>query len=52
MNCPECACGIELQSPEVGEITTCQDCGLELEVRSTDPLRVEQAPPTEEDWGE
>ena len=35
-----------------GEIIECPDCGVELEVISTDPLAVELAPDVEEDWGE
>jgi alpha-aminoadipate carrier protein LysW len=37
---------------EVGEIVVCPDCGVELEVMSLDPIRLELAPEVEEDWGE
>ena len=36
----------------VGEILTCPDCGSDLEVTSLDPLKVEEAPQIQEDWGE
>ena len=35
-----------------GEILRCPDCGTELEVVSLDPLRLEEAPQVQEDWGE
>jgi alpha-aminoadipate carrier protein LysW len=35
-----------------GEILLCPDCGTELEVLSLNPLRLEEAPEVEEDWGE
>jgi alpha-aminoadipate carrier protein LysW len=35
-----------------GEIVQCPDCGVELEVMSLQPLRLELAPEEEEDWGE
>jgi len=35
-----------------GEIVVCSDCGVDLEVVSLDPLRLELAPMEEEDWGE
>ena len=51
--CPVCDALIE--RPEdvvVGELITCADCGTELEVVSTDPFTVSEAPQEEEDWGE
>ena len=50
--CVECGAGLALATPMVGEIVDCPDCGLELEVRGLDPVRVEPAPQVEEDWGE
>ena len=53
VECPECAASVTLgASVLVGEILDCQDCGAELEVRATNPVRVELAPQVEEDWGE
>lgn len=53
MNCPECEATITL-SPDLldGEIIQCPDCGVELEVLSTEPLELALAPAIEEDWGE
>jgi alpha-aminoadipate carrier protein LysW len=36
--CPECDAVIEEDIEEVGEIITCPECGVELEVISLDPL--------------
>jgi len=51
--CPECEAEIVLDSEvEESEIIVCPDCGVELEVVSVDPLKVDVAPEVEEDWGE
>jgi alpha-aminoadipate/glutamate carrier protein LysW len=50
--CPECEGSIEMKNPLRGEIVSCPDCGAELEVTSTEPLTLELAPMTEEDYGE
>ncbi len=51
--CPGCDADVTIaDDTEVGEIITCGDCGAELEVRSLDPVTVEEAPQEEEDWGE
>jgi alpha-aminoadipate/glutamate carrier protein LysW len=52
VNCIECGAQIELQNPTQGEIMECGDCGVELEVRATNPIRLEAAPQEQEDWGE
>lgn len=36
----------------VGELVTCADCGTELEVVSTSPVTLQEAPEVQEDWGE
>ncbi|MBC8253112.1 MAG: lysine biosynthesis protein LysW [Ardenticatenia bacterium] len=52
-SCPECAADIALADDTIqGEIIQCPDCGVELEVRSLNPLQLELAPEEEEDWGE
>ncbi|MBI4483319.1 MAG: lysine biosynthesis protein LysW [Acidobacteria bacterium] len=51
-NCPECDAEVAVESPEVGELVHCVDCGTELEVITVDPLAFEPAPKVEEDWGE
>ncbi|WP_456409547.1 lysine biosynthesis protein LysW [Oceanithermus sp.] len=50
--CPECGATLTLESPELGELLICDDCGAELEVVSVEPLKVELAPEEAEDWGE
>ncbi len=51
--CPECAANVELKADVVeGEIVTCPECGVELEVISLNPPQLETAPMEEEDWGE
>lgn len=51
--CPECGAEIaEGTMFEEGEIVNCEDCGVELEVISEDPLELALAPEEEEDWGE
>lgn len=53
VSCPECSANITLESKTiVGEILVCPDCGVELEVKSLDPVTLELAPMTQEDWGE
>ncbi len=51
--CPVCDCSMPLPEGAMeGEILLCPDCGTEIEVVSLEPLRVEEAPEVEEDWGE
>jgi alpha-aminoadipate carrier protein LysW len=51
--CPECGAELSVKDDaETGEIFQCHDCGTELEVRATNPLKIEKAPEEEEDWGE
>lgn len=51
--CPECQGEVSFpRRPLNGEVVVCASCGAELEVRSTQPLRLELAPEIEEDWGE
>lgn len=50
--CPECDAKWESTSLVKGEIVICPDCGVELEVISVEPLKLELAPQEEEDWGE
>jgi alpha-aminoadipate carrier protein LysW len=51
--CPECDAEFTLDdNTEVGEIIVCPDCGVDLEVTSLDPAKVEPAPMEQEDWGE
>jgi len=51
--CTICECNIQIPEGTMeGEILLCPDCGTELEVLSLNPLRLEEAPEVEEDWGE
>lgn len=51
--CVECGAQVQIAADAMqGEILTCGDCGVELEVTSLNPLTVELAPMEMEDWGE
>lgn len=51
--CVECGAALSLAGDVMqGEILTCGDCGVELEVISLDPVTVDLAPMEMEDWGE
>lgn len=53
VSCPVCDAELTLTDDAVvGELMECADCGSELEVTSVDPPAVEEAPESEEDWGE
>ncbi|MBX3321837.1 MAG: lysine biosynthesis protein LysW [Phycisphaeraceae bacterium] len=52
-SCPECDGEVTFsRAPLAGQVTTCSQCGVELEVTSVEPLKLEVAPEVEEDWGE
>jgi alpha-aminoadipate carrier protein LysW len=51
--CPVCGAELTLADDVVkGELLECDDCGSELEVVSLDPVKLEEAPEAEEDWGQ
>lgn len=50
--CPECDAQLQLEDVIEGEIVVCPDCGVDLEVVSLDPAKLDLAPMEEEDWGE
>lgn len=51
--CPECGADVELDADVTpGEIVSCSDCGVDLEVTGVKPVTLELAPEEEEDWGE
>lgn len=51
--CPECEATITLGDDVIeGEIITCPDCAVELEVVSVSPPTLGLAPEVGEDWGE
>ena len=51
--CPECEAEIEIDEYDVdkGEIISCPECGIELEVVGLAPLQLDVAQ-NEEDWSE
>ncbi|MDQ7052643.1 MAG: lysine biosynthesis protein LysW [candidate division KSB1 bacterium] len=52
-NCPICDAALNLAADTVqGELLECAECGTELEVMSTEPIQLQEAPQEEEDWGE
>jgi lysine biosynthesis protein LysW len=46
--CLYCDATIKVNKPREGHIITCPDCGVELEITSTDPFEVDFA--FAEDW--
>lgn len=51
--CPVCGASVEKEASMVkGELISCPDCGVELEVTELDPFTLAEAPQEEEDWGE
>jgi alpha-aminoadipate/glutamate carrier protein LysW len=47
--CPECEAVIDEEFEDVGEIISCPECGVELEVISIDPVEFDLAPIDDED---
>ena len=50
--CPECGAQLLLEDVIEGELLSCPDCGVDLEIISLDPVKVDLAPEVDEDWGE
>ena len=52
--CPECEADVEIDEYDVdkGEIISCPECGIELEVVGLAPLQLDVAAQDEEDWTE
>lgn len=52
--CPECEADVEMDEFDVdkGEIISCPECGVELQVVGLAPLQLDLAPQDEEDWNE
>lgn len=53
--CPECEAEIQISDDIMaGEIVSCSDCGLELEVKKTEEqaLELQKLTLEKEDWGE
>ena len=47
--CPECEAVIENEVEEVGEVISCPECGVDLEVISLDPVEFDLAPVDDEE---
>jgi alpha-aminoadipate/glutamate carrier protein LysW len=47
--CPECEAVIDEEFEDVGEIISCPECGVELEVISVDPVEFDLAPIDDEE---
>ena len=52
--CPECEADVEMDEYDVdkGEIISCPECGVELEVVGLSPLQLDLAARDEEVWTE
>jgi alpha-aminoadipate carrier protein LysW len=47
--CPECEAAIDEEFEEIGEVISCPECGVELEVISIDPVEFDLAPVDEDE---
>ena len=47
--CPECEAVIDEEFEDVGEIISCPECGVELEVISIEPVEFDLAPIDDEE---
>jgi alpha-aminoadipate/glutamate carrier protein LysW len=47
--CPECEAVIDEEFEDVGEVISCPECGVELEVISVDPVEFDLAPIDDDD---
>ena len=51
--CPECEADVHVgEDTDKGELVSCPDCGVELEVVGLDPIELDIAPEEDEDWSE
>lgn len=48
--CPECDAVININNPRDGAQTRCPECGVELEIISSDPFDVDYV--YDDDWGD
>jgi alpha-aminoadipate/glutamate carrier protein LysW len=47
--CPECEAIIDEEFEDIGEMISCPECGVELEVISIDPVEFDLAPVDDEE---
>lgn len=52
--CPECDSEIEIDELDVdrGEVISCPECGVDLQVVNVSPIELESAPEEGEEWGQ
>ncbi len=52
--CPDCEAAVEMDEYDIdkGEIISCPECGVELEVLGLAPLKLDLAPQDAEEWQE
>jgi len=52
--CPDCEADVEIDAFDVdkGEIISCPECGVDLEVVGLSPLELDVAPEDESEWDE
>ena len=50
--CPSCDAIVSKDDPKEGAMITCRECGMELEIISTDPFEVDFPLDYDEDWDE
>ena len=54
--CPECEYPFKIESPEVNEIISCDDCGLNMSITAVDAqnqsIQLELTENDADDWGE
>ncbi len=52
--CPDCEADVEMDEYDIdkGEIISCPECGVELEVLGLAPLELDLAPQDAEEWQE
>ena len=52
-SCPECEGAVAFRrAPLRGEVVSCAECRVELEVVDVNPVTLAPAPEVQEDWGE
>lgn len=47
--CPECEAEIDGEFEDIGDLVSCPECGVDLEVISLDPVEFDLAPIADED---
>ncbi len=48
-SCVECEAEFDVDEPQLGEIVSCPECGLDMEIVSTKPLELETIMEEEEE---